>query len=65
MPIDNHFNAEIINLDVERGSLGKNKNYFYDCLNINGIIELDELSFEETIKFKILHFFANENLINK
>ena len=53
MPTDNHFTAEIINLEKNIDGLDKNKNYFYDGLNSNGLIENDEQLLEDIIKNKI------------
>ena len=33
----------------------KNKNYFYDRLNSNGLIENDEQLLEDILKKKIIH----------
>ena len=55
MPTDNHFTAEIINLEKNIDGLDKNKNYFYDGLNSNGLIENDEQLLEDIIKNKIIH----------
>ena len=55
MPKYNHFTAEIINLEKNIDKLDKNKNYYYDGLNSNGLIENDEQLLEDILKKKIIH----------
>ena len=64
MPTENHFTAEILNLTCKVKGLDLHKNYYYDGLNNNGLIQLDYEDFDKIIEDKIIHlliYFINNN----
>ena len=62
MPTRIHFSAEIFHLDKEINGLSAGKCYSYDGLNLDGIIELDELNYDDMINDKIIHLMIYSKL---
>ena len=42
--------------------LSPGKCYFYDGINLDGIIELDDLNYDDMINDKIIHLMIYSNL---
>ena len=42
--------------------LSPGKCYFYDGINLDGIIELDDLNYDDMINDKIMHLMIYSNL---
>lgn len=62
MPTRIHFSAEIFQLDKGINGLSTGKCYYYDGLNLYGIIELDELNYDDMINDKIIHLMIYSKL---
>ena len=62
MPSKNHFTAEIFHMIKGINRLSPCKYYFYDGINLDGIIELDDLNYDDMINDKIIHLMIYSNL---
>ena len=62
MPTRIHFSGAIFHLDKGINGLSAGKCYYYDGLNLDGIIELDELNYDDMINDKIIHLMIYSKL---